>query len=422
MFHCELSTRPVSGEIRPPGSKSITNRALVCAAMANGTSVLRHALDCDDTNVMVAALQKLGLSIDWRKDTNTLIIQGCGGQVPVTTANLYVGNSGTTIRFLTSVLASMQGEFVLDGVARMQQRPIHDLVEALKELGADVQCAPNGCPPVTMIANGFSRNTCQIAGNVSSQFLSGLMLAMGNSSRDIELHLTGTLVSEPYIQMTIDVLSVFGRTVRRNENNVYSSDGQQTASGAEYDIEPDASAASYFFAAAAVTGGTVTVRGLSKDSIQGDIGFCHSLEQMGCQIYYGTDFIRVQGGELIGIDIDMNAISDTVLTLAVVALFAQGQTTIRNVQHIRDKETDRITDLSRELRRLGAVVEEFEDGMKITPSKYRGAIIETYDDHRMAMSFAIAGLRIPDISISDPKCCHKTYPNYFEDLASLIDN
>jgi 3-phosphoshikimate 1-carboxyvinyltransferase len=421
MFHCRENTRPVSGEIRPPGSKSITNRALICAALANGSSTLRHVLDCDDTQVMVTALQTLGLSIEWHKDSTTLTIEGCGGQVPVTAAHLYVANSGTTVRFLTSILASMQGDFTLDGVQRMQQRPIHHLITALNELGAKVHCAPNGCPPVTINANGFSRRSSQIAGNTSSQFLSGLILAIGNSLQDIELHLTGTLVSKPYVQMTIDVLAAFGRTVTHSKNGVYSSQGGQTISGIEYDIEPDASAASYFFAAAAITDGRVTVTGLSKDSIQGDIGFCNCLARMGCEIEYGLDFIRIHGGKLNGIDIDMNAISDTVLTLAVVSLFAEGPTTIRNVRHIRDKETDRITDLARELRRLGATVDEFDDGMVITPSKYHGAIIETYDDHRMAMSFAIAGLRIPDVVISDPECCNKTYPDFFTDLTALSE-
>jgi 3-phosphoshikimate 1-carboxyvinyltransferase len=369
---------------------------------------------------MVAALQILGLSIDWCKDNSTLIVQGCGGQVPVTTANLYVANSGTTVRFLTSMLASMRGEFTLDGVPRMQQRPINDLVQALNELGASVQCAPTGCPPVFINGNGFSNTTAQVAGNISSQFLSGLILATGNSPLDIEINLTGTLVSQPYIQMTIDVLSSFGRTVTQSENGVYSSLGGQAMNGIKYDIEPDASAASYFVAAAAVTAGDVTIAGLSKDSIQGDVGFCDCLAQMGCDVEYGVDFVRVRGGDLVGIDIDMNAISDTVLTLAVVALFAQGPTTIRNVRHIRDKETDRITDLARELRRLGATVDEFDDGMTITPSEYHGAMINTYDDHRMAMSFAIAGLLIADVAISDPECCHKTYPDFFDDLAGLL--
>ena len=371
---------------------------------------------------MVTALQTLGLSIDWRKDDNSLTIQGCGGQVPVTTADLYVANSGTTVRFLTAVLASMRGKFNLDGILRMQQRPINDLVEALNELGATVQAAPNGCPPVTIIGGGFSGTSCQIAGRTSSQFLSGLILAIGNSKLDIKIQLDGTLVSEPYIQMTIDVLSAFGREISFDNIDVYSSRGGQVLRGIEYDIEPDASAASYFFAAAAVTRGDVSVMGLSKDSIQGDIEFCDCLEQMGCEIEYGADYIRVQGGELIGIDVDMNAISDTVLTLAVVSLFAQGPTTIRNVRHIRNKETDRITDLARELRRLGAAVEEFHDGMTITPSRYQGANIETYNDHRMAMSFAVAGLRIPDVVISDPECCNKTYPDFLEDLTALINN
>ena len=390
--------------------------------LASGSSTLTHVLDCDDTQVMVTALETLGLSIDWQKNANTLVIQGCGGQVPVTTAGLYVANSGTTVRFLTSILASMQGEFTLDGVLRMQQRPINDLVQALNELGARVQSAPNGCPPVTINSNGFSENKCRIAGNTSSQFLSGLILAIGNSDLDIQLEVTGALVSQPYIQMTIDVLAAFGRDIRSDNKDVYSSRGGQPLRAIEYDIEPDASAASYFFATAAVTRGDVRVMGLSKDSIQGDIVFCDCLEQMGCKIEYGADYIRVQGGDLIGIDIDMNAISDTVLTLAVVALFAQGPTTIRNVRHIRDKETDRITDLARELRRLGATVEEFEDGMRITPSQYQGANIETYDDHRMAMSFAIAGLRIPDVVIHDPQCCKKTYPNFWEDLTALIND
>jgi 3-phosphoshikimate 1-carboxyvinyltransferase len=275
---------------------------------------------------------------------------------------------------------------------------------------------------VTIISNGFSENTCQILGSTSSQFLSGLILAIGNSEHDIELQVVGTLVSQPYIQMTIDVLSSFGRDIRLDNKDVYSSRGGQILRGIEYDIEPDASAASYFFAAAAVTRGHVKVMGLSKDSIQGDVMFCECLERMGCEIEYGADYILVHGGDLIGIDIDMNSISDTVLTLAVVSLFAHGPTTIRNVRHIRDKETDRITDLARELRRLGATVEEFDDGMTITPGEYQGANIKTYDDHRMAMSFAIAGLRIPDVAISDPECCNKTYPNFFEDLTALISD
>ena len=371
---------------------------------------------------MVTALQTLGLSIDWRKDTNSLTIQGCGGQVPVTTAELYVANSGTTVRFLTAILASMRGEYTLDGVLRMRQRPIKDLVEALNDLGTTVQSSPNGCPPVTIVGKGFSETSCQIAGDTSSQFLSGLILAIGNSELDIDIQLNGTLVSQPYIQMTIDVLSAFGREINVNNKDVYSSRGGQALRGIEYDIEPDASAASYFFAAAAVTRGDVRVLGLSKGSIQGDIEFCDCLEQMGCEIEYGTDFIRVQGGDLKGIDIDMNGISDTVLTLAVVSLFAQGSTTIRNVRHIRDKETDRITDLARELRRLGAAVEEFQDGMTITPSRYHSANIETYDDHRMAMSFAIAGLRIPGVVICNPECCNKTYPDFWADLTSLIND
>ena len=422
MFHCKLSPGPVIGEITPPGSKSITNRALVCAALATGTSTLRNVLACDDTQVMVDALRTLGLVINWCKDTNTIIIQGCSGQVDVKTAKLFVANSGTTIRFLTAMLASMHGEFILDGIERMQERPIEDLARALNELGASVQLAPNGCPPVSLVATGFSHPSCTIAGVISSQFLSGLLMAIGNSPHNVQIHLTGPLVSQPYITMTLEVISSFGRIVEHNDANVYSSVGGQLMQGTDYDIEPDASAASYFFAAAAVSGGDVTVNGLSEHSIQGDIAFCECLKQMGCKVEYGPNFTRVIGGPLTGIDVDMNCISDTVLTLAVVALFAKGPTTIRNVKHIRNKETDRITDLARELRRIGADVVEFEDGMTITPAAYIGSIIETYDDHRMAMSFAIAGLRIPGIAIKNPECCNKTYPSFLVDLTGILND
>jgi 3-phosphoshikimate 1-carboxyvinyltransferase len=412
-------TGPLRGTIRPPGSKSITNRALVCAALADGASTLTGALDSEDTRVMIDALRQLGITVDHDLTTASIRVLGCGGRLPVKEADLHVANSGTTIRFLTALAAIGQGDFRLDGTPRMRQRPISDLLDALRQLGGDaVSEAGTGCPPVLVRANGLRGGRATVAGDISSQFLSGLLMASPCAAANVELLVQGELVSQPYVDMTLAVMSSFGVDVK-SETARFAISAPQSYRGREYDVEPDASAASYFFAAAAITQGEVTVEGLSKHSLQGDVRFCECLERMGCEVRYEENRITVAGRPLCGIDVDMNAISDTVQTLGAVALFAEGPTVVRNVAHIRHKETDRIHALAVELRKLGAEVEERDDGLKITPRPLHGAEIDTYDDHRMAMSLALVGLKIPGVVIRDPGCTAKTYPQFFRDLEKL---
>ena len=411
---------PVRGAIRPPGSKSITNRALACAALAEGASTLSGALDSEDTQVMIAALRQLGIAIDADLPSAVLRVEGCGGQIPSPGGDLYVANSGTTIRFLAALVALGRGEFRLDGAPRMRERPIGDLVEALRQLGADAASeGPGGCPPVVIRAHGLPGGPAQVRGDVSSQFLSGLLMAAPYAERPVELKVEGTLVSQPYVRMTLAVMSAFGVDVPPGDLSRFRLPAGVKYRGRAYAIEPDASAASYFFAAAAISGGEVTVEGLSRQSLQGDVAFVDVLEQMGCRVTWGHDRITVSGGLLKGVDVDLNAISDTVQTLGAVALFANGPTTVRGVGHIRHKETDRIGALATELRKLGATVEERSDGLKITPGVLHGAAIDTYQDHRMAMSLALVGLRVGGVVIHDPGCTAKTYPRFFEDLERL---
>ena len=412
-------TGPLNATIRLPGSKSITNRALICAALAAGESGLTGALESEDTGVMVAALQSLGLDVQHDSAAWAIRVVGGAGSLPNASADLRVENSGTTIRFLTAMLSACRGEFRLDGIARMRERPIGDLLDALQQLGGGaVSEAGNGCPPVQIAGTGLRGGETAIRGNISSQFLSGLLMAAPYAEQSVTINVAGELVSKPYVRMTLGVMAAFGIPVDDADLRRFIIPTGRYR-GAEYAIEPDASAASYFWGAAAVTGGTIAVKGLHRDALQGDLGFCDCLEQMGCEVDWAVDRVTVRGGELRGIHVDMNAISDTVQTLAVVALFASGPTTITGVAHIRHKETDRIGDLARELRKLGAHVQELPDGLRITPSGLRAAEIETYNDHRMAMSFALAGLRQSGVVIKDPGCTRKTYPNFFQDLADL---
>ncbi len=415
----------VRGSIRPPGSKSITNRALVCAALAEGTSTLSGALDSEDTQVMIDSLQRLGIPVERQDDGSTLIVSGCGGNIPASEADLFVGNSGTTIRFLTAMTTLGHGTYRLNGVPRMHERPIADLLSALNQLGADARSeAGSGCPPVIVRASGLPGGRATIRGVISSQFLSGLLMTAPLAEQNVELIVEGDLVSQPYVTMTIGVMREFGVHAHLSGLSRFVIASQQRYRACELAIEPDASAASYFWGLAAVSGGEVTALGLSHRALQGDVAFATCLEKMGCRITYDSRGITVCGAEtkLRGIDLDMNAISDTAQTLAVVALFADGPTTIRGVAHIRHKETDRIADLARELRKLGAGVEELADGLRITPAPLHGAAIETYNDHRMAMSFALAGLKIPGVTIRNPGCTAKTYPKFFEDLQALTKN
>jgi len=417
---------PIVGRIRPPGSKSITNRALVCAALAEGESILSGALDSDDTRVMIEALRTLGLVVEHDRAARTIRIVGCGGRLPATSADLFIGNSGTTVRFLTALLALGHGRYRLHGTPRMHQRPIQDLIDALDSLGCRaVSESGDGCPPVVVEGSGLKGGRAQVRSDVSSQFLSGILLAAPYAAAPIELEVAATLVSQPYVTMTSAVMREFGVAVDGGGDLRRFLIPQGRYAGRAYEIEPDASAASYYFAAAAVTGGEITVEGLTRESLQGDVAFVDVLERMGCTVQTHADSVTVRGPrQLQGVEVDMNAISDTVQTLAVVALFAEGPTTIRGVAHIRHKETDRIAAPAAELRKLGAEVVEHADGMTIVPptggaKALHGAAIATYDDHRMAMSFALAGLRITGVEIMDAGCTAKTYPEFFSDLTRL---
>jgi 3-phosphoshikimate 1-carboxyvinyltransferase len=417
---------PLAGRIRPPGSKSITNRALVCAALARGTSRLGGVLDSQDTRVMAAGLAALGIgvTVDWPAGSAT--VAGAGGRLPAADATLDCAASGTTMRFLAALCGLGHGTYRLDGTARMRQRPIGDLLAALRSLGVDAQAeSPGECPPVVIRSTGLRGGAATVAGGTSSQFASGLALAAPCMPLGMNLAFSGTLVSLPYLEMTRRVMVAFGGRCDVVDDRTWRIHPGGYAA-CDYEIEPDASAASYFFAAAAVTGGRVRVDGLSRRSMQGDVAFCDALERMGCDVEWHEgdadgrgNAITVSGRAARGIDIDMNAISDTVPTLAVVALFADGPTTIRNVAHIRDKETDRIGDLVRELRGLGGSVAEHPDGMTITPVPLHGGAVKTYDDHRMAMSLALAGLKVPGVAIRDPGCVGKTFPGYWTSLGEL---
>jgi 3-phosphoshikimate 1-carboxyvinyltransferase len=408
---------PPKGSIRVPGSKSLTNRALIVAALADGSSTLLGALNSEDTRVMIDALRKLGIAVEHDVITAEIKVRGCGGGIPARAAELYVENSGTSLRFLTAMVATGSGTYRLDGTPRMRERPVADLLTALNGLGADARSdLGTGCPPVTVRATGLDGGYTFVRGDVSSQFLSGLLMALPYSRAVTTVEVEGTLVSRPYIAMTLAVMEAFGV---RPANHAFKRFNIEPARyrGRTYLIEPDASAASYFFAAAAITGGSVTVEGLGTESIQGDIRFVDLLEHMGCRAVRDRDSTTVTGGPLRAVDVDMNEISDTVMTLAVAALFARGVTRIRNIAHVRHKETDRIAALATELRKLGATVEEQPDGLIIIPpDRVSPAEIATYNDHRMAMSFALVGLKAPGITILDPGCVGKTYPQYWDDF------
>jgi 3-phosphoshikimate 1-carboxyvinyltransferase len=414
--------RPLKASVRVPGSKSITNRALVLAALAShdGESVLNGVLRSEDTEVMVASLQTLGFCVypDWDCDVIGILPpkSRTGLVVPAREAGLFVANSGTSMRFLTALVALGQGHYRIDGVTRMRERPLDDLLDALRQLGVDAASEQsNGRPPVVVRAKGLEGGRVTIRGDVSSQFLSGLLMASPYAAANVIISVDGALVSRPYVDMTVAMMRQYGAEVRATPGQ-FIVQAPRRYLPRRYDIEPDASSASYFWAAAAIASGEVGIPGLAAGSLQGDIGFVDVLEAMGCRVARCPADLTVSGGPLHGIEVDMNDISDTVMTLAAVACFAEGPTTIRYVEHIRHKETDRLAALAVELRRVGAGVDEFADGLKITPQPLHGAEIDTYNDHRMAMSMALVGLRVPGIVIKNPGCVAKTYPGFFTDL------
>ncbi len=420
VYRVQPLQRPPDCEVRVPGSKSITNRALLIAALADGASTLEDALFSDDTGYMAEAWERLGVAVHAAVSGNRFDVDGCGGAIPAGSAELFAGNAGTAMRFLVAALCLGHGRFRIDGTARMRQRPIQDLIDALTQLGARLHCAADpGCPPVVIEADGLPGGRTRIAAAKSSQFLSAVLLVAPYARAAVEVEVVGPLVAAPYIDMTIGVMRAFGVTVTRDAYRGFVVQPQHYR-GRRYRVEPDASSAHYFLAAAALTGGRVRVSGLSYASLQGDVHFADILEQMGAEVRRGDDFLEVRGGTpLDGIDADLNLMSDTMPTLAALAPFARRPVTIRNVAHVRLQESDRLHAVATELQRLGVRVRERDDGLVIEPSAIRPAVVQTYDDHRIAMAFALIGLRVAGIGIRDPACVSKTFPDYFARLEAL---
>ena len=413
-------SHPLNATVRVPGSKSLTNRALLIASLANGTTHLTNALFSDDSCYFAKALQTLGFDVQLDEANHEMIVTGLGGKIPATKAELFIGNAGTAARFLSAFLTLGNGKYILDGEPRMRERPIGDLLDALNQLGIEME-ATNNCPPVEIFARGLPGGKTKIAGDISSQFLSALLMVAPYAKSEIEVTLSTELNSKPYVDMTIAIMKDFGIEIERRDYSQFTIHPASYLPITNYPIESDASAASYFFAAPAICGGTVKVENISRESIQGDIAFLDVLQQMGCAIQETDNCLLVTGtSDLHGIDVDMRDIPDTAQTLAVVAPFASSPTRIRGIASARVKETDRVSATCTELKRLGIQVEEHEDGMTIYPCQtFKPADIQTYNDHRMAMAFSLIGLRFNGVSIENPSCVSKTFPNYFEVLETL---
>ena len=431
--------RRVRGTVRLPGSKSISNRILLLAALAHGETRIRDLLESEDTQVMLEALRALGVTCT-DEGVHGLRIRGAGGAFPVRKAELFLGNAGTAFRPLTAVLALCAGEYRLSGVARMHERPIGGLVDALRQLGADIEyLEKEGYPPLA-IHSAVIRpgGKASVRGDVSSQFVTGMLIALPLTGARTILSVEGDLVSKPYVEITLNTLRRFGVEVERRGWTTFTVPaGARYASPGEIYVEGDASSASYFLAAGAISGltggGPVRVEGVGRASIQGDIRFAETLERMGASIAMGDNWIEasagpeaVSRGRLKAIDADFNHIPDAAMTAAVTALFAQGTSTLRNIGSWRVKETDRIAAMAVELRKLGATVEEGGDFLRITPPQSSilnpGVAIDTYDDHRMAMCFSLAALGGVAVRINDPRCVAKTFPEYFDVLASVSEH
>lgn len=441
--HISPIAHPLAASVSVPGSKSQTNRALLLSALSEGTTRLENALFSNDSIHFARALSELGFEVLNDPVARRMTVHGLGGQIPAETADLFIGNAGTAARFLTALLTLGNGSYSLDGVARMRQRPIGDLVVALNSLGANVSAttienpslvekpvsdkvsssvsARSLVPPIHVRAAGLRGGSTEIRGDSSSQFLSALLMVAPMALGEVEINVSGLLSSRPYVDLTIAVMADFGVKVGRQGYQSFRLVPQQYRSPGEYWIESDASSASYFLAAPAICGGWVTVENISRNSYQGDIHFVDLLIQMGCTATKDGKGLRITGTQqLRGLEVDMGDISDTALTLAAIAPFATTPTTIRNIASSRFKETDRIAAACTELRRLGVQVDEHGDGMTIYPCDHlRPTTIQTYDDHRIAMAFSLIGLRVPGIQIINPDCVAKTFPDFFKVLDNL---
>ncbi len=413
--------KPVQATIAPPGSKSYTNRVLPLAALANGESSIEGALFSDDTKYMAQALRQLGVQVLEHETHQQFKVLGTGGQLQASSPLLFIGNSGTSARFLAPLVALGQSEYVIDGVEAMRLRPIQPLIEALNQLGSNVSSIQGtGCPPIRIHASGVRGGSIRIRGDLSSQYLSGLLMSAPYFEQGLELIVEGELVSKPYLEVTAQAMQAFGVPLEMHgfERFVVKPNRYQPTT---YLVEPDASAASYLFAAAAITNGRVVVPGLGTNSLQGDLQFVRVLEQMGCTVRMTATETEVIGtAQLRGLEkIDMSQISDTAQTLAAVAVFADRPTRVTGIGFIRKKETDRVGAVVKELQRLGINAIEEPDGFVIHPGLITSARVETYDDHRMAMSFALIGLKQKGVTILDPKCTSKTFPNYWDVLETM---
>ena len=418
--------RRISGSITLPGSKSLSNRVLLLAMLSEGETFIENLLDSDDVRRMIDALAKLKISYEENWPDKKICVKGERGRIPVDKAELFLGNAGTAIRSLTAALTLGHGRFVLDGIERMRERPIQDLLDGLNQLGAQVRSInKTGCPPVEIIANGLPGGITELSGAISSQYLSAILLTSPYAQTPVEIRIKDHLVSIPYVEMTIRLMNRFGVNVGVSEDfkGFHINAPQSYKSPGTYFVEGDASSASYFLAGAAITGGTITVIGCGTDSLQGDARFAEIMEMMGAEVQWEPNQITVRGsGNLKGINVDMNEMPDAAMTLAVAALFAKGTTAIRNIYNWRLKETERLKAVSSELKKLGATVEEGEDYIIIEPpKKLLPAEIATYDDHRMAMAFSLAACGEVPITLLDPSCVSKTFPDYFDQLSKLTD-
>ena len=414
--------RSVGGQIQLPGSKSLSNRVLLLSSLAQGDTEVSNLLDSDDTRHMIAALRSLGTSLQLSENGTHCSVQGLGGPFPARQADLYLGASGTDIRLLCSAVCLGQGVFTLDGEPRMAERPIKDLVEALTGLGASIEyLQEEGFPPLRIQASGLGGNRVSVRGNISSQYLTSLLSAAPMFRQELRIDVDGELVSKPYIDLTLDVMRRFGVPVGNEDYHTFlvpEVAGYRSPGNAL--VEGDASSATYFLSAAAIKGGTVRVNGVGADSVQGDIKHADILEQMGAEVRRGPDWIEVSAGKLRGIDVDLNHMPDAAMTVAATALFAEGKTVIRNIYNWRVKETDRLAAMASELRKVGAEVVEGRDYLEITPpSRIQPAAIDTYNDHRMAMCFSLAALGDAAITINNPGCVSKTFPDYFQKFETI---
>lgn len=418
----------ISGEINLPGSKSVSNRALLLAALATGTTRLTNLLDSDDIRHMLNALTKLGVAFQLSEDKTVCEVQGIGGTFDIdalgidTSLELFLGNAGTAMRPLAAALCLGKGKFVLTGEPRMKERPIGHLVDALQQAGASIEYLENeNYPPIKITGTGLKSGSVTIDGSISSQFLTAFLMSAPLAEGDITIHIEGELVSKPYIDITLDIMAKFGVNVINDNYQTFTIlAGQTYQSPGQFLVEGDASSASYFLAAAAIKGGEIKVTGIGKNSIQGDIQFADALEKMGAEIEWGEDYVLCRKGQLNAIDMDFNHIPDAAMTIATAALFAKGTTSIRNVYNWRVKETDRLSAMATELRKVGAEVEEGHDYITITPpTQLKHAAIDTYDDHRMAMCFSLVALSDTAVTINDPNCTSKTFPNYFTKFSEL---